>query len=81
MRAPGWFRRKPGSAWTPCLRRLGLVSDQTLANTIADATGYLVVGGADFPQEPVAADLISPRFLRDVKAVPLAQPTPGFALR
>lgn len=77
--APETFARarlvqeETGERLDAVLTRLGLVAEQTLANTISDATGYPIVGGADFPQEPVAADLISPRFLRDVKAVPLAQ--------
>ncbi|HEY1962967.1 MAG TPA: GspE/PulE family protein [Rhizomicrobium sp.] len=76
--APETFARarlvqeETGERLDAVLTRLGLVAEQTLANTIADATGLAVAATADFPQEPVAAELISTRFLRDVKAVPLA---------
>jgi len=76
--APETFARaklvqeETGERLDAVLTRLGLVSEQVLAQTIADLTGYPVATTDDFPQEPVAADLISPRFLRDVKAVPLA---------
>jgi general secretion pathway protein E len=76
--APETFARarlvqeETGERLDAVLTRLGLVSDQTLANTIAEATGLPVAATADFPQEPIASDLISARFLRDVKAVPLA---------
>src|SRR5690348_15018471 len=66
-------QEETGERLDAVLTRLGLVAEQTLANTISDATGYPIVAAADFPQEPVAPEMISPRFLRDVKAVPLAQ--------
>ena len=76
--APETFARaklvqeETGERLDAVLTRLGLISEQVLAQTISDLTGYPVATAHDFPQEPVAADLISPRFLRDVKAVPLA---------
>src|SRR5215813_3022402 len=77
--APETFARarlvqeETGERLDAVLTRLGLVAEQTLANTIADATGYPILAAADFPQEPVATDLISTRSPPDVKAVPLAQ--------
>jgi len=77
--APETFARarlvqeETGERLDAVLTRLGLVAEQTLANTIADATGLPVATTEDFPAEPVALDLISPRFLRDVRAVPLSQ--------
>ncbi len=76
--APETFARarlvqeETGERLDAVLTRLGLVAEQTLANTIAEATGLPIAAAADFPQEPVASELLSPRFLRDVKAVPLA---------
>jgi general secretion pathway protein E len=55
------------------LTRLGLVSESALAQAIADATGLRLVAADDFPLEPIAADVIAPRFLRDVRAVPLKE--------
>jgi general secretion pathway protein E len=76
--APETFARarlvqeETGERLDSVLTRLGLIAEQTLAATIADATGFPIATAEDFPQEAVATDLISPRFLRDVKAVPLA---------
>lgn len=53
------------------LTRLGLVSEASLAQAVAGATGLKLVTSEDFPREPVEPDAISPRFLRDVRAVPL----------
>jgi general secretion pathway protein E len=55
------------------LTRLGMIAEQALASTIASETGLKVAATGDFPSEPIAPDAISVRFLRDVKAVPLAQ--------
>jgi general secretion pathway protein E len=75
--APETFARarlvqeETGERLDAVLTRLGLVAEQTLANTIAEATGLPIAAAADFPQEAVASELLSPRFLREVKAVPL----------
>jgi general secretion pathway protein E len=75
--APETFARarlvqeETGERLDAVLTRLGLVAEQILASTIAEATGFPIAAAADFPQEPVASELLSPRFLRDVKAVPL----------
>jgi general secretion pathway protein E len=59
------------------LTRLGLVSERALAAAIADAAGLRIAGPTDFPAEPLAADKLSPRFLRDVRAVPLKDTPAG----
>src|SRR3954452_19535141 len=66
-------QQETGERLDAVLTRLGLISEQALANTIADETGYPIASAEDFPQEPVALDFISTRFLRDVRAVPLEQ--------
>ncbi|WP_254600943.1 GspE/PulE family protein [Caulobacter sp. S45] len=54
------------------LTRLGLVSEQRLAEAVSAATGLPIAAQADFPVEPVEAPgPLSPRFLRDAKAAPL----------
>ena len=53
------------------LTRLGMVSEQALAGAIAEAAGLRIAAAADFPTEPLAADRLSSRFLRDARAVPL----------
>ena len=59
------------------LTRLGMVSEQALAEAIAQAAGLPLVGPEAFPADPIAADRLSPRFLRDVKAAPLRQTEQG----
>ncbi|MFL5240088.1 MAG: GspE/PulE family protein [Rhizomicrobium sp.] len=66
-------QQETGERLDAVLTRLGLISEQALANTIAAETGYPIATAEDFPQEPVATDFISTRFLRDVRAVPLEQ--------
>jgi general secretion pathway protein E len=55
------------------LTRLGMIAEQALAGAIAAETGLPIAASDDFPQEPVLAGAISPRFLRDIKAIPLAE--------
>ena len=53
------------------LTRLGLVSEQALAEAIAESAGLRVATVADYPAEPIAADRLSARFLHDAKVLPL----------
>ena len=55
------------------LTRLGLLSEDALARAIAQATGLRIAGATDFPAEPVAADRLSPPFLRDIRALPIGE--------
>jgi len=55
------------------LTRLGMISEQALAGAIAEAAGLRIASAADFPAEPLAAERLSPRFLRDARAVPLRE--------
>jgi general secretion pathway protein E len=55
------------------LTRLGLVSEQALAHALAQATGYRIAIAADFPETPLAGDLLSSRFLRDARCAPLRE--------
>ncbi len=59
------------------LTRLGLVSERALAEAIAKAAGLRIAVPADFPAEPVAPERLSPRFLRDARAVPLRETQAG----
>ena len=53
------------------LTRLGLVSEQALAEAIAESAGLRVATVADYPAAPIAADRLSARFLHDAKVLPL----------
>jgi len=55
------------------LTRLGMVSEQALARAIAEAAGLRIAAASDFPAEPIAADRLSPRFLREARALPLRE--------
>jgi general secretion pathway protein E len=54
------------------LTRLGMIAEQALANAIATETGLSIAASTDFPAEPILGDVVSVRFLRDVKAIPIA---------
>jgi general secretion pathway protein E len=66
-------RSETGEPLDTVLTRLGMVSEQALATAIAEAAGLRIAAAADFPAEPLAGDRLSPRFLRDVRAVPLRE--------
>jgi general secretion pathway protein E len=66
-------REETGEPLDTVLTRLGLVSEQALASAIAEATGLRLAAAESFPAEPVAAELLSPSFLREARAVPLRE--------
>ncbi len=59
------------------LTRLGMVSERALAEAIAGAAGLRIASALDFPAEPIAADRLSPAFLRDARALPLRETAMG----
>ena len=60
-----------GERLASVLTRLGFVSEQALAQAIAEATGLPLAHLDDYPQAPADEGRVSPRFLRDAKAAPL----------
>jgi len=60
-----------GTRLDTVLLQLGLVSERGLAEAYAGLLGIPVAHPERYPAEPVATDRLSPRFLRDVRAVPL----------
>ncbi|MGZ8362376.1 MAG: type II secretion system ATPase GspE [Caulobacteraceae bacterium] len=70
-------QEESGERLDSVLTRLGLVPERTMAEAISSATGYDLVEAKAFPAEPVAAGKLSPRFLRDVVAAPLAESDAG----
>jgi general secretion pathway protein E len=54
------------------LTRLGLVSEQALAEAFSAVTGLAILAVADLPPTPVAATMLSASFLRDARAMPIA---------
>jgi general secretion pathway protein E len=67
-----------GERFESVLTRLGLVSEQMLAGIVAEAAGLPIARASDYPSLPLAADKVSERFLRDVKAVVLAEGGAGY---
>uniref|UniRef100_B0T702 General secretory pathway protein E n=1 Tax=Caulobacter sp. (strain K31) TaxID=366602 RepID=B0T702_CAUSK len=61
-----------GERMDAVLTRLGLVTERALADALAKATGLSQVDGDDFPASAVGGERVSPRFLRETKAIPLA---------
>ncbi|MFA5123504.1 GspE/PulE family protein [Zavarzinia sp.] len=55
------------------LTRLGLLSEESLAATLAEALGLPLAEPSHFPAAPVLAERLGARFLRRVGAVPLAE--------
>jgi general secretion pathway protein E len=66
-----------GERFDAVLTRLGLISEQALADAIAAALELRVASAADFPAEPILVGQISERFLRDTKSVPLRETPEG----
>ncbi len=54
------------------LTQLGLVSDRGLAETLAQLIGAPLAAAADYPEAPLFADRLKPKFLRRAHAMPIA---------
>ncbi|MCF7984171.1 MAG: type II secretion system ATPase GspE [Thiohalocapsa sp.] len=55
------------------LVRLGLVSDRDMAAAYSAVLGLALIAAEDYPDEPVADELLSLRFLKDAGLVPLRE--------
>ena len=55
------------------LLRLGLVSERGLADSYAELLDLPVIGPDRYPPEPLLPERLTARFLRDVRALPVAQ--------
>jgi general secretion pathway protein E len=65
-------QEETGERLEAVLTRLGLVSEQALAEAFSAVTGLAILAVADLPPAPVAATVLSPSFLRDALALPIA---------
>jgi general secretion pathway protein E len=54
------------------LTQLGLVSDRGLAEALAQLIAAPLIGAADYPDAPLFHDRLKPKFLRRVRALPIA---------
>ena len=61
-----------GARLDQVLTQLGLVSDRGLAEAMAQLIAAPLVGAADYPDAPLFHDRLKPKFLRRVRALPIA---------
>src|SRR5437763_16516418 len=61
-----------GARLDQVLTQLGLVSDRGLAEALAQLIAAPLVGTADYPEAPLFRDRLKPKFLRRVRALPIA---------
>ena len=52
---------------------LGLVSPRDVADTLAAQLGLPLLDGAGYPELPILEERVSPRFLRDARALPVRE--------
>jgi len=61
-----------GARLDQLLTQIGLVSDRGLAEALAQLIAAPLVGAADYPDAPLFHDRLKPKFLRRVRAMPIA---------
>ena len=59
------------------LVRLGLISDRDMAQALCAVLGLDLVTPEEYPEQPIAEELCSLRFLKDARAVPVADHAQG----
>jgi general secretion pathway protein E len=69
-----------GTRLDQVLTQLGLISDRGLAETWAHLISAPVVTAADYPEAPLFEDRLKPKFLRRVRALPIAATDEGATL-
>ncbi|MCC7046310.1 MAG: type II secretion system ATPase GspE [Alphaproteobacteria bacterium] len=55
------------------LPRLGLVSEEDMAQALAESLGLGIAASADFPPRPILADRVAVDFLRQSRVLPIAE--------
>jgi general secretion pathway protein E len=69
-----------GGRFDRVLTQLGLVSDKGLADALALLLDAPLVGTPDYPETPLFADRLKPKFLRKARALPIAETADGAVL-
>ncbi len=62
------------------LPKLGLVSERDLAEALSSLLDLPLVGPSDFPETPLLAEKLSPRFLRESRVLPVSDGDDGLVL-
>ena len=66
-----------GEGLDTLLAKLGLVSERDLADALVAQLNLPLVKPADYPEAPITNITISPRFLKEARAIPLAEDEQG----
>ncbi len=69
-----------GEALDTLLLKLGLISERDLAEALAAQLNLPLVRPADYPETPATNGALSPRFLKDARAIPLAEDEQGLTV-
>ncbi|MDS4040706.1 MAG: type II secretion system ATPase GspE [Candidatus Competibacter sp.] len=69
-----------GEALDTLLIKLGLVSERDLAEALVARLNLPLVRPTDYPEVPVANGAISPRFLKEARAIPLFEDEQGLTV-
>ena len=68
-RSAGVSAEKLGSI----LSRLGMLSSRELAEALAQQRGWTIVEASEFPELAILEETVSPRFLNEVRAIPVTE--------
>ncbi len=74
------LRGESGERLAALLAKLGLVSERDLAEAIAAELDLPLVGAREFPESPLYAERLSPRFLREALVLPIAEEAGGLVV-
>ena len=69
-----------GERLVSLLPKLGLVSERDVAQALSKQLQLPLVAAQDFPASPVLEDRLKPRFLREVRALPLSERPDGLVM-
>ena len=74
------LRAESGERLAGLLAKLGLVSERDLAEAIAGELDLPLIGAREFPETPLYAERLSPRFLREAQVLPIAEEAGGLVV-
>lgn len=72
--------QESGERLESVVTRLGLASEQAVAQMFARVSGLRLISSSEFPAEPVAGPMLSPAFLHDMRILPVALDDEGLTV-
>ena len=69
-----------GDSFELILTRLGLVSEDALADAFCDVLSLPLAHSSDYPSEPILEQRATPKFLKESRLMPLAETAAGVAI-